>query len=90
MKNVNAEVRLTTREEITEPPRPKVSYRLSPVPVFPPIGMGLPFSSRNTSRSRRAVPDSPSTTWLSTERATRETSRERSGLPGSGPASSAV
>src|SRR5205809_2771486 len=28
----------------------------------------------------------PSTTWLSTERATRETSRERSGLPGSGPA----
>src|SRR5262250_3615 len=89
MKNVKAEVRLVTREAMTRPPRPKVSKRLSPVPVFPPRTRGFPFASRKTSFNRRAVPPFSATTPRSTPRATRETSGERRRRAVGGSASSA-
>ena len=57
-KNTKVAVRLSDREPISRPPAPKLSMRLSPVPVLPPITRGVPSCSLKLPEMRRAVPAS--------------------------------
>ncbi|MNH22819.1 hypothetical protein D3C79_826900 [compost metagenome] len=81
-KNTKVAVRLIAFEPSRRPPAPQLSSRLSPVPVLPPMTIGVPSLSLKLPDTRRAVP--ASTTCERAPRKARATSTESTRWPRSG------